>query len=57
MSVKAAWCDEPDPFLPALTVYELEDATDTGLLDADGNKIVRRRGPIGFDLNQRETNQ
>lgn len=55
---RSAWCDEPDPFCPPLTVYEAErGAIDTGLLDASGSKIYRRplEGRIGFDLTPRRT--
>lgn len=39
--------DEDAPMIPALTVSDHE-ATDTGLLDADGNTIWRAANPIGF---------
>lgn len=47
------WWDDDKPFVPNLTVYEPETAPiETGLLDAQGNKIMRRseRPQIGFDL-------
>ena len=53
MKPRNAWCDEPDPFTPQLTVYETgPESIDTGLLDASGNKIFRRQlaAKIGFDL-------
>lgn len=53
---KNAWCDEPDPFCPPLTVYETApESVDTGLLDAHGTKIFRRPlvGRIGFDMTPR----
>lgn len=54
---RTAWCDEPDPFCPPLTVYEAapEGPVDTGLLDARGTKIFRRQSPtrMGFDLTPR----
>jgi hypothetical protein len=53
MKPRNAWCDEPDPFTPPLTVYETApEAVDTGLLDASGAKIFRRplASKIGFDL-------
>lgn len=54
--IRAAWCDEPDPFCPPLTVYETAPATvDTGLVDASGVRIFRRplMSRIGFDLTPR----
>lgn len=39
--------DERGAFLPHLTVDE-HVATDTGLLDADGNCIFRATNPCGF---------
>jgi len=35
------------PMIPSLSVSEHE-ATDTGLLDADGNTIWREPNPMGF---------
>lgn len=35
------------PFITNLTVME-SDPVSTGLLDADGNEIVRMNDPIGF---------
>lgn len=35
------------PMIPALSVSDHE-ATDTGLLDADGNTVWRAANPIGF---------
>lgn len=51
---RAAYLDD-QPFVPVLTVYEDDSGpVDTGLLNADGTKIVRQRGrdPIGFDLSR-----
>lgn len=39
---------QPTP--ASLTVYEPEEPQRTGLLDADGNPIVRERNQIGFDV-------
>jgi hypothetical protein len=39
-----------DPFLPDIRVSDHE-ATDTGLLDAEGNTIWRAPNPIGFGRN------
>lgn len=39
-----------DAHLPALTVYERDEPQRTGLLDADGNPLIRTRNPIGFDI-------
>ncbi len=36
-----------DPMLPSLTVPE-HHATDTGLLDANGDAIMRAVRPVGF---------
>lgn len=48
--------DDPTPFCPPLTVYEGDDQIDTGLVNEDGTKIMRRRGlvAIGFDLRGNE---
>lgn len=46
----AAWIEDT-PLLPSLTVYEVGgEATDSGLLDARGNKlyVLAAREPIGF---------
>ena len=34
---------EDAPLLPALTVFEEDDLVDTGILDASGNRLYRRR--------------
>lgn len=49
---RADFWDDPTPFCPPLTVYEGEAEIDTGLVNEDGTKIMRRRGlgSIGFDL-------
>ena len=47
---RAEWYDT-GPYLPGLTVFERESvAIPTGLLDKDGNKIMRTddREPIGY---------
>ena len=36
------------PHLPHLVVYEPEEVERTGLLDADGNPLVRLKRPIGY---------
>lgn len=43
------------PVLTAQTVFEAEQATvETGLLDADGNRLGRViKGDLGFDLKAR----
>lgn len=45
------WQEMPDHYeasaAPALTVFE-PDVINTGLLDADGNPIMRAAEPIGF---------
>lgn len=47
------WCgddlfdDERGGFAPSITVDE-HVATDTGLIDADGNSIMRAPNPVGF---------
>lgn len=38
------------PHPSTLTVYEPEEARRTGLLDIDGNPLVRQREPIGFKV-------
>lgn len=43
--------DAHQPTPSNLTVYE---PVRTGLLDADGNPLVRERAPLGFDLSPRE---
>lgn len=43
---KAAWSD-PQPLIEGREVYEAEPA-DTGLVDKQGNAIVRLKDPIGF---------
>lgn len=45
--------DDEAPLLPALSVYEREEPDKSGLLDADGNPLVRPREPIGFIRNRR----
>lgn len=46
------WQDEDDfaPYEPppSITVHEEEDERWTGHLDANGNKLMRPRNPIGF---------
>lgn len=47
---KALWTGDDtwvEPMIPALTVCDHE-ATDTGILDADGEPIMRAPRPIGF---------
>lgn len=44
---KAEWRDNGAPMLPNLHVPDHE-ATDTGLLDANGETIWRAPRPIGF---------
>lgn len=34
--------------IPTLTVFEPEAPDKAGVLDADGNPLVRERNPIGF---------
>lgn len=34
--------------VPTVTVHEPEEPTASGLVDADGNALVRQRNPIGF---------
>ncbi len=48
---RADYLDE-DPVLTAQTVHVSDDeAVDTGVLDADGNRIGRIiRSPLGFDV-------
>ena len=43
---RSGWDDE-HPMLEAKTVHEPEPI-DTGLLDADGNRIYRVMSPVGF---------
>jgi hypothetical protein len=47
------WADYDGAMLQNYVVYEPEQVHDTGLLDAEGNKIVKVRQPIGFDLTGR----
>jgi hypothetical protein len=49
--------DDPDDwriFTPSLQVYEPEEDEETGLLDAEGRKLYRKRQPMGFDLSGRK---
>jgi hypothetical protein len=48
------WADDYSGMMQNYTVYEPDGARDPGLLDADGNKIVVQRQPIGFDLTRRK---
>ena len=42
--------DDERGMIPDIIVFD--DDRETGLLDAQGNPIVRRRLPIGFDLSK-----
>lgn len=44
---KASWWFDQGPLTPSLTVDDHEPV-DTGLLDADGNSIMRLPNPVGF---------
>ncbi|WP_343518101.1 hypothetical protein [Sphingomonas sp.] len=47
---RADWLDEEYPLIPPLTVDDHE-ATDTGILDGDGDTIWRAPNPMGFIWN------
>ena len=41
------YADE-SPVVPQISVYEADEPQKTGLLDADGNPLIRPREPIGY---------
>lgn len=40
------WLDDR-PMLPAIVTHD-DPVEESGLVDKDGNKLVRRRDPVGF---------
>ena len=44
--------DEDSPLLPALIVFEPESPELTGLLNADGQPLVRKKEPVGFRISR-----